>query len=170
MKKIFFLSLSFFLLLALCSCGKKEDLLHYQKYPFEGEFEILRKDASFTLRISGDAWDENNGERSLVSEIIAPEDMKGLRISRTDGKNTYSLGGIEFEESGNVPLSMGDFAEYFELVASPGKFSKENESTFAFLVTDKGENVRITFSGDGLPTRFEGEKMIINVISYKVKK
>lgn len=156
------------LTLILCSCQKKEDLLHYQKYPFEGEFEILQNDGKFTLRISGDAWNEE-GERSLVAEFLEPESLKGIKISRESGKTTFSLGGIEFEENGMSPASLCSFARYFELVASPVSFLKEKDVTNARLISNKGEDIRISFSRDGLPINIVGEKITINVLSYKIK-
>ncbi|MBR6602650.1 MAG: hypothetical protein IKK94_01405 [Clostridia bacterium] len=169
MKKLFALFL--LMILLLCSCGKteSEELLHYQKYPFAGEFELLREDTKFTLRICGDALKGNGKSRDLVAEFIAPESMKGVKISRFEGKIIYSLSGIEFEEK-EMPVSICDFASYFELSASAKGFSKENGVTFADLITDDGEKIRITFSQDGSPTKFEGEKMTINVLSYKIKK
>ncbi len=164
-----FFVFSFLLILMLCSCGKKEELLHYQKYPFEGEFEVFKTDSVFTLRVSGDGWDEKC-ERALVAEFLAPEDLRGIKISRENGEVNFSLGGIEFEESGTSPTSLCDFASYFELTASPVSFSKENDNTTAHLISEKGENIVITFSREGLPTIIEGEKMKIKVVSYKMKK
>lgn len=167
MKRIFVSLL--LLIFMLCSCEKKEELLHYQKYPFEGEFEVYENDFVFTLRVSGDTWEES-AERDFVAEFLAPEDLKGIKISRENGKVNFSLGSIEFEENEASHLSLCDFADYFELAASPMSFSKENDKTIAQLVSENGENINITFSKDGLPSLIEGEKMQIKVISYKAKK
>ena len=167
MKKIFVLL--FLLIFMLCSCQKNEELLDYQKYPFEAEFEILQNDLSYTLRVSGDAWEENN-QRALVAEFLAPKELKGIKISRENGKVNFSFSGIEFEENGASRGSLCNFAAYFELMASPISFSKENDNTIAHLVSEKGENVNITFSKEGLPLLIEGENMQIGVTLYKIKK
>lgn len=160
----FLLLLTFF----LCSCQKKQDLLHYQKYPFESEIEIIQNDEKFTLRISGDAWNEVE-ERSLVAEFLEPESLKGIKMSRENGKTTFSLGGIEFEENSTSPASLCSFARYFELVASPVSFLKEKDVTNARLISKKGEDIRISFSRDGLPINIVGQKITINILSYKIK-
>lgn len=167
MKRIFVIS--FLLIFMLCSCEKKEELLDYQKYSFEGEFEVLQEDFLLTLRVRGDTWEENS-ERALVAEFLLPEELKGIKVSREDGKVNFSFGGIEFEENEASTASLCDFADYFELEASPMSFSREKDNTIAHLMSEKGENVNITFSKEGLPILIEGEKMQIRVISYKMKK
>ncbi len=169
MKKVIFLSV-FLVVILLCSCKKKEDLLHYQKYPFEGEFEVMRENTVFTLRISGDEWQGNGNERSLVAEFLAPEELRGIKMSHEGGKVRFSLGGIEFEEKDTSPVSLYDFASYFELTASPVSFSQENDKTTAHLISDEGEDILISFSRDGLPMKIQGEKITIGVVSYKIKK
>ncbi len=167
MKRIFIVL--FFLILMLCSCGKKEELLDYQKHPFEGEFEIIQNDFTYTVHMSGDSWD-GEVERAFAAEFLAPKELKGIKISRENGRVYFSLGGIEFEENAESPVSLCGFTEYFELKASPTEFLKEKEKTTAHLVSEKGENVKITYLGNGSPTLIEGEEMTIKVISYKVKK
>ena len=161
---IIILSVMFF----LCSCGKKEELLHYQAYPFEGEFEIEKNDFIYTLRMRGDLWDGNN-ERDFAAEILTPEELEGIKILRENGKVKISLGGVEFEENEASPFLLHDFAEYFELMASPEGFSREGDKTVAQLKAENGEDIRIVFSSDGLPTEIDGERMNIKVVMYKVK-
>ncbi|MBQ8207176.1 MAG: hypothetical protein IJZ89_00375 [Clostridia bacterium] len=146
----------------------REDCLSYQEKAFEGEFEVILKDITFSVAVRGDEWSPVNGKaRNITVEFTSPESLRGIIITKNSEKTSVSLDGITFECDGMTYASLADFTRLLELTAAPTDFRIEEENTRATFAGVNGETISLLLGKNGIPLEISDNKTTIKIISYK---
>lgn len=136
------------------------DVLSYQERAFEATVCVERDEMTFSAFVSASAWQKDGGEaRNISVTYTAPATLDGIKVTREHEVITANVGGLPFDDKGDIYSSLIEFADLFCITSKPHSLTLEGENTRAEIRRDDGVLYSLLLSPKtDMPIQISAEK------------